>query len=350
MAEKEKKRTKREQIRLDHIMRTLFRLSKRTVVRLINGLFHESFRVEEVKLRYANSRFITDRLDTVEGDAFLTVEVSGAKKEFHVEFQTLNDSAMAVRMFEYGFRHALEHYRSSSAAQTETIDLFFPRQLVIFLEENERIGETVELKLHFPDGQTVVYQAPTLRYWNYTGEELVRQQLYALIPLQVFRIRKRLQHIARSGLADEEKRQRMLAEFNVLKAIISRTLEQLEGLYNDDELDTGDFERLLLVLQNITDYLYNHYDIYQIRVDKEVRQMLEPWFDFPKLKREARQKGKMEGKIEGQMEGKIEGKLEVAKKLLETGKLTLPEIAEVADLSMEQIAQLQQNRQDQPPV
>ncbi len=147
MAEKGKKRTQQEPIRLDHIMRTLFRLSKRTVVRLINGLFHESFRVEEVKLRYANSRFITDRLGTVEGDAFLTVEVevSGIQKEFHVEFQTLNDSAMAVRMFEYGFRHALEHYRSASTAQTETIDLFFPRQLVIFLEENERIGETVEL-------------------------------------------------------------------------------------------------------------------------------------------------------------------------------------------------------------
>ncbi len=202
------------------------------------------------------------------------------------------------------------------------------------------------LRLHFPDGQTTIYQAPTLRYWTYSGEELVRQQLYALIPLQVFRIRKRLQYIARSTLADEEKRERMLAEFNVLKAIISRTLEQLESLYNDDELDTGDFERLLLVLQNITDYLYNHYDIYQIRVDKEVRQMLEPWFDFPKLKREARQKGKIEGKIEGQMEGK----LAVAKKLLETGKLTLPEIAEVADLSMEQLAQLQQNRQEQPPV
>lgn len=352
MGEQGKRKGKREAVQLDHIMRMLFRLSKRTVVRLINGLFQETFAEDSVKLHYANSRFVNDRLRTIEGDFFLTVELPGGKKEFHVEFQTLNDSSMAVRMFEYGFRHALEHYRSAHAAPTDAIDLFFPRQLVIFLEENHRIAESVQLRLHFPDGQIAEYRAPTLRYWTYTGEELAGKRLYALIPLQVFRVRKRLQQIARSGLTTAEKRQRMLAEFDELKEIITRTLEHLEMLYNHDELDTGDFERLLRVLQSITDYLYHHYDVYQTQVDKEVRQMLEPWFDFPKLKREARRKGMLEGKIEGRiqgkMEGKIEGKIEVAKRLLEKGKLTVPEIAEAADLTLEQIAQLQQNRQEQP--
>lgn len=86
-------------------------------------------------------------------------------------------------------------------------------------------------------------------------------------------------------------------------------------------------ERLLQALHSITEYLYSRYGHYDY-LDKEVRQMLKPLFD-PKVK------------ATWKREGRVEGKLEVAEKLLQKGIMSIPEIAEVTGLSVEQVTRFQ---------
>lgn len=111
---------------------------------------------------------------------------------------------------------------------------------MIYLEENESIGESVKLRLHLPDGQIILYQVPALRYWTLNAEELVRRQLYALLPLQVFGVRKQLQALDRSEqLTSEEKGRLMGKEFERLKETIRQTLEELSELHDGGDWTQG---------------------------------------------------------------------------------------------------------------
>lgn len=343
MADKRKK--PREQVKLDRIMRLLFHLSHKTVVRLINGLFDEAFDPGQVKVVYGNGNMTGHDFSKLEADLLLKVETASGDCEYHIEFQTLHDSAMAVRMFRYGFNRALEAGRMAEAVEAGTLTLFFPRQLVIYLEENESIREQVELVLVFPDGQTFRYRVPVMRYWMNTPQDLTGKKLYALLPLQVFRWRKRLQALERSKLQEEEKRRRMAEAFNGLKETVGLTLERLRQLHDERELSGADLERLLEAMQALMNYLYNRYGQYE-KLDEEVRQMLKPWID-PKVKRKALMEGRREGKLEGKIQGKIEGKIEVAEQLLRRGIMTPPEISEITGLPLEQVSRLHEENSRQ---
>jgi len=108
----------------------------------------------------------------------------------------------------------------------------------------------------------------------------------------------------------------------------------LGELHDAHQIKVGDLERILRVIQNITDYLYNRYGEYKT-MEKEVEIMRKSIFD-PKIRKEA----KLEGKLEGKEEGKKEGKEEVAKRMLLKG-LDIPTIAEFTGFTEEEVEQLQ---------
>lgn len=93
-------------------------------------------------------------------------------------------------------------------------------------------------------------------------------------------------------------------------------------MHDQQEIRTGDLERILRVLQNINEYLYKQYGEYQT-IEEEVHHMVKTLYD-PRVKHE------------GFREGIREGKLEVAKRLIHKG-LNVSEIAEVTDLSIEEV-------------
>jgi hypothetical protein len=203
---------KQERIKLDRIMRVLFKLSKNLTIELINGLFNESFYGPEVKIRYGNSEFISDEYERIIGDMFITVESKQKTFHFHIEFQTLNDETMVIRMFRYGFEKALEHATSIEAnnkVPREKKVFLFPKQLVIFLEENEAVEDTLSLILRLSNGQELTYDVDVMKYWKHTPESLRHQRMYALLPLLVFQSRKRMRAISTSNRPEIEKRQLM---------------------------------------------------------------------------------------------------------------------------------------------
>ena len=71
--------------------------------------------------------------------------------------------------------------------------IYFPKQKVIFFEENKNIKDQLKLKIVFPDEQEIIYIVEVMKYWEYSDEELREKKMYPLMPLQLFKLRKELE-------------------------------------------------------------------------------------------------------------------------------------------------------------
>jgi len=176
----------REQLKMDRMMRLLFKMSRSLTVGLINGLFGDMFKLEdELKIRYSNTECVGDD---------------------------------------------------------------------IFLEEDDAVGDSVALSLRLPNGTEFVYEVPTVRYWQLSVEELREKRMHALLPLQVFKVRKSLQRIASSEWPEEKKREQAKTQFVELKKVVQETVETIAKLHAQQILSTRDMDRMLRVLSSISNY------------------------------------------------------------------------------------------------
>jgi hypothetical protein len=286
-------RKQQEIIKLDQILKLLFRMSKKVTIDLLNGLFEEEFSSDEVSVEYGNSEFIKDDLDRIIGDVFINIHKGTYLYHYHIEFQTTNDNSMVIRMFQYGFEKALE---LNNAAGQEEIRLDFPKQLVIFIEENENIADELSLVVVLPDGKEVRYKIPTMKYWQYSAEDLKNKKLYALLPLQVFKLRKRIAAIYNSNREHKEKAQLINKEFNILLDVIRNTIDTIRDINNSEEILASDLEKILRVITNISEYLYNKYGEYA-KTGEEVYRMVKTLYD-PAVEERGIIKGKIEDILE----------------------------------------------------
>ncbi|TYQ13013.1 UNVERIFIED_CONTAM: hypothetical protein Cloal_4062 [Acetivibrio alkalicellulosi] len=238
----------------------------------------------------------------VHGDMFITVECKERSVNYHIEFQTLNDKTMAIRMFTYGFEKALE---LACNHEGEEIVLDFPKQLVIYLEKNQNIKDSISLIIRKPNESMERYEFPTMKYWEYTQEDLINKKMYALLPFQVFNTRKAVESISNSRKTHEEKAQLINIEFNKLIKVIESVGKSSADLYEKEEINLRDFERILLVLKNISDYIYNKYGEYE-KLEKEVENMLTSLYN-PAIAEENRKIGEKKKAFEIAREAIKEG-------------------------------------------
>ena len=131
----------KERVKLDEVLKFLFSTSNKVLVNLLNGVFEEKFEPDEVEVSVSNNEFIEDDLSILRGDLFLDILEKHDKVSYHIEFQTKNDQSMVIRMFEYGFRKGKEQSRQNQlkGKDEEIKTIYFPKQKVIFFEENNNI-------------------------------------------------------------------------------------------------------------------------------------------------------------------------------------------------------------------
>jgi len=326
----------KEKIKLDQMMKVLFKLSKRVMVNLLNALFNEDYDYTKVSIEYSNSEFVDDDFDRLYGDIFITVRTENKSFSYHIEFQTLNDNSMAIRMFRYGFEKAVERAGDST---NEEITLYYPKQLVIFLEENKNVKDELYFKLRLPDGQEIRFGVPVLKYWEYSAEDLKDKKMYALLPLQVFKSRKRVKTIYNNdNISYEDKGKLINIEFKKLIEVVKATINVLDELYNSHEIIGTDLEKILRVLKNISEYLYNKYGEYS-SVSKEVDIMVTTLYN-PIVAEEAKRKGIEEG-IEKGIEKGIK---EVALKMLQEN-VDVKLIEKFTGLKSEEILKLKEENE-----
>ena len=67
---------------------------------------------------------------------------------------------MVIRTFEYGFNYAKEVARTEGNNKTV---LYFPKQRVIYMEENKNIKDVLNMTIIFPNNQEIEYSVPVIK-------------------------------------------------------------------------------------------------------------------------------------------------------------------------------------------
>ena len=148
----------------DDVFQTIKEKMPELVIPLINEAFGTTYALDVPILRgenehhTANGKIITD--------SYLII---GSRK-YHLECQSTEDSTMILRMVEYDFAIGLEY-----AEKEDGIYQFrFPHSCVLYLR-GDNSKDCMNLKLVFPDGQSVNYKVPVLRMQWYSLEELLEK-------------------------------------------------------------------------------------------------------------------------------------------------------------------------------
>lgn len=267
-------------IKMDALIKRLFHLSKKPLLNILSALYDDNF-TETVKVSYGSTEFIRD--DLVKSTADMFIEVASGKTiyRYHLEFQTTYDKNIVIRMFRYGFEKAKELLDLSDL--TGPLEMEFPDPRVIFIEENEKIPDILQLRVKIPKQEALLYQVPTFKYWLYDARQLYNKQMYLLLPLQVFKFRK---HLKAKGKMDEEAYQNLLHTAEEVIKTITLTLAEKKITAED----AGEMDAIMV---NIMEYLYGKYGDY-CKIDQEVKNMIKTFYD-PGLVEKGRKEGLQEG-------------------------------------------------------
>ena len=319
----------KDKVKLDQVMKILFSTSNKVLVKLLNGIFNENFNVDEVELTVSNNEFVEDDLGILRGDMFFDIlNKNYNKASYHIEFQTKNDNTMIVRMFEYGFKKGKEQLKSFKKYKEEMRTIYFPKQKVIFFEENKNIKNKLKLKIVFPDEQEIIYSVDVMKYWEYSDEELRERKMYPLMPLQLFNLRKELEKAHNKNDLDKIKELS-----NKAKELASKLAKESAILFEADEILGEDFHKMLLAIQNLIEYLNRNY-INDENIENEVTTMTKTLSD-PEVEKSGIEKGREEGREEGRKEEKIK----IARNMKLSG-IDTNTIAKITNLSEDEIDKL----------
>ena len=300
-------------LNMDEIMKILFRLSDKLTVRMINSLFGKDIPLD-AKVITENAeihRFSMAEPTVEEIRADMIVSINGER--YHLEFQTVNDKTMPVRMFEYGFMIAIQEIKSYLTHIKDGIKLNYPKQYVIFVEQNEAIPENeLTMKVILWDGDEKEYAVPLMRYWEETPESLEAKHLEPLLPLQVFKLRKGIAEIARSKKPDAEKEKLTEEKLREIVKIYTEVTEKIRDWTEKEEYLTAyHAEQMLEALQHLSEYLYSNYKGYT-EIEREAIQVSESKWSFARVRNE--------GKTEGLQIGELKRSKETAQEMFLDGE------------------------------
>ena len=163
----------------DRAFKRLFSLSNAAVINLINGLFGTNHPPDS-SVVYTNRESTNASLRHRFADVFVLI---GGRFHYHLEAQMSYSNDIIVRVFEYGFHHALESRRDGSLC------LEFPEPVVIYLSDRDDIPPEDVLHIHFQGLGSIDYRVRNIVYLRQSSAEILQKKLIVLIPFQVLRLR-----------------------------------------------------------------------------------------------------------------------------------------------------------------
>lgn len=261
----------------DDVFRTMVEKMPYLAVPLINEVFHTSYpeNVEITQFRnehqQENGEIITD----------CCLKIGG--KLYHIECQSVDDTTMSIRMFEYDLAIALENRRKVG----RRFFVEFPRSCVIYLRTTRNTPDVEEVELLFPDGQVCVYRVPTVKLERYTKDSIFEKNLLLLLPFYVMRYEDAAHTIGE----DSEKLQGLLKEYEDIRINLEKELSTA----GRSELYT-DLNKLIIRISN---YIFREEEKVRKGVD-EVMGGKVLQLESERLREEGMAIGKAEGKAEGE--------------------------------------------------
>jgi predicted transposase/invertase (TIGR01784 family) len=331
-----------ENVKNDLIYKWVTEVKGKPFIYLINNLFDEHYPLEDVEMDIVSDKKLIDAELTIAiMDTLILIEYDEKKKVFHIELQTLNDKNMHHRMLEYGFMYALNEMNIHKSTV-----LRLPKQVVIFIEENENIKKFVECEIELYNSikrcyDNYNYKIPTYKLFAHSMEELKRKHLSILLPFKISELNKAL----KKSKTEPEKR-KILEQ---LIPLVNQVLDYLRNEYKKGFLDFNQFERICNAIKYTSDFFYKKLKPYyklEENIEMEIKSALTEEDKkiireegMQKGRKEGMQKGRKEGMQKGRKEGERKKAIQTAKKLKKWG-MENKKIVEATGLTMEEVEKL----------
>ena len=326
------KKSDENRVKLDEVLKSLFNVSKKVLVEMMNSLFHEDYDIDNTEVTFENNEFVTDDYNIIRGDLFLKISNDNKPYHYHIELQTKNDKTMVIRMFEYGFNKAKEVSRcecDNSTDNDKTV-IYIPKQLVMFIEENKNIKDELKMELVFPDGQIIKYRVPVVKCWEYDDKRIIDEKMYPLLPLQIFKLRHEMESIKRSS--STLNKQKLHEAILIAKETAQVVANESKMLYDEEKIDGEDLHKILLAVSNLFEYLNDKYGDDE-HLNEEVLKMTKTLYD-PEVEKRGITKGIAKGEeIKAKESAENLLKLGVSEEIVAKGVgLTIEEVREIKKL------------------
>jgi hypothetical protein len=276
---------------IDEIMKYLFGVSKETLINMLNSLFKQNFSVDDATIIQTNSEFVDEAFDIIRGDLFYVVLDESKQHHLHIELQTRADGHMTIRILSYDIKKAAENQRLEN--KSSIVKYILPKTIVIHVEKSNSIPDSYEFELidiKADGSEEIIHRViPVIKYWELTDKDLIEQQLYPLLPLQIFLLRSELKKFAKEQ--DSAGKNKLIQQ---IKNLTEKMIIEVKNLAEAGKINKGDDDRIITALAKLIKYLnaqYNFGDKLNQEVDTVIKSV------FTTLKEEGVKEGKKEEKI-----------------------------------------------------
>lgn len=227
----------------DRIFKRIFALSDTAIISLINGVF-ETVHPLDSTVVYTNRESTSAALRHRFADVFITIN---GCHHYHLEAQMAVDQSIIIRVFEYGFYHAME-------SRDNDYSLTFPEPVVIYLENYCDVPAESVIHIVFSGQGSFDYHVKNFSYLSHSLQELNQKKLIVLIPFQMLRIRKLLYD--EHGILKYPSKD----EFEELKSIInSDILNSIETNKIAGNITIDDVNQLIELTNQLYEQIMIHY-------------------------------------------------------------------------------------------
>ena len=163
-----------ENISYDGIFKELLdEFPAENVVDFINKLFERSHSRDSEVIKLETESHVdgkerrSDKIIRIGGDMY------------HVEIQSGDDNSIALRIFEYSYRAALQHGKTLTSG---SLTLDFPKSVVFYLRTTAQTPTEITITLNLPDGTTTTYTTPVRLLKEYKLEDLIQDSSLIFAP------------------------------------------------------------------------------------------------------------------------------------------------------------------------
>ncbi|MDR1324641.1 MAG: hypothetical protein LBK00_01220 [Treponema sp.] len=264
-------------------------------VRFINGLFDKNYPPDS-ETTFAATESVSnqgERLEKLTSD--MVIMIGG--DAFLIEAQINDDETIAVRVFQYGFAHAVRT-RQTTAGNLTTLTM--PAARIIYWETTRRTPDKETVRLVFPDKTTHDYEVEALKVLDQSLVTLDRRDMALLFPFCLLKFRREVKRTA----VTVERRRELAGELRVM-------LREMEGFLagelREGRLSVGDAAMILERVEQMYEELYGLYpEFEEAKVELQER-LRTHWQDYLQ---EGMQLGRQEGMQLGRQEGMQLGRQE----------------------------------------
>ncbi len=246
----------------DRVFKRIFTFSDKAITNLINGLFDTDYPPDS-QIEYSNRENTKADLKHTYSDLFIVIN---KKWHYHLEAQMYHDKTIVMRVFEYGFYHALE-------TREDNYTLRFPEPVVIYFCNVADVPETSSIRVILPDQREFTYTVKNYAYLAHDIEELNRKKMIVFIPFQMVRVRDFLMPAGKARFLTEN-------EIKELKKFIdSDILGSIKANLQIGNIKLEDYNQLLELLNILYQQIILQYQ--KKGGDKEMKPLLPGALELP---------------------------------------------------------------------